>query len=165
MRMQPYQVPADRPTEWVYTADEVAGMLANKRAVIRDWFDVPNRWVFYRSDPAGAPPVEGNGLYVYVNQTSGPTSVMARGRTISAKPQQVDAVDQDALVALARLTIDADMRLKTTFECDSFPNPLHWHFDKVTLADPALGPIQDCVQVSWSLPLDGGDMQHVWALL
>lgn len=166
LRMQPYAAPVDRATEWLYDDDPAIGMLATKRSAVRDWFDVPNRWVFHWSkDPGGDPPVEGAGVYVFVNEANGPTSVAARGRTISARPQQVDVVDQDALVAAASSAIDADLRLKTTFEADSFPNPLHWHFDKITLADPALGPIQDCVQVSWTLPLDGSDMSHVWALL
>jgi hypothetical protein len=166
LRLQPYEAPVDRATEWLYNADPDIGMLALKRAAIKDWFDVPNRWVFYWSkDPGGAAPVEGAGIYVHVNTTNGPSSVAARGRVISARPEQIDVVDQDALVAAASAKIDADMRLKTTFEADSAPNPLHWHFDKVTLADPDLGPIQDCVQVSWTLPLDGSDMSHVWALI
>lgn len=166
LRMQPYAAPVSRPAEWVYDAEPATSMIASKRAAVRDWFDAPNRWVFFwAKDPATAPPVDGNGLYVFVNQTNGPTSVAARGRTISARPQQVDAVDQAALVALAGQSIDADMRLKTTFEVATFPNPLHWHFDKTTLADPALGPVQDVLSVSWSLPLNGADMTHVMSLL
>jgi hypothetical protein len=166
MQARPYVNPIDRPTEWLYDADPDAGMLAAKRASIKDWFDVPNRWTFFWSkDPSTDPPIEGNGIYTFVNQTNGPTSVSARGRTIAAKPMQVDAVDQDALIAAASISIDADLRLKTTFEASTFPNPLHWHFDKLTLADPALGPIQDVLNMSWSLPLNGSDMTHVWSLI
>jgi hypothetical protein len=167
LRMERYILPTDRGTEWVYDSDAATSMLALKRKVKHDVFDAPNRWVFYWSkDPSGgAPPVPGAGIYIFQNDSNGPTSVDARGRVISAKPQRIDAVDQAALEATAQLTIDADMRLKTTFEIPAFPNPLHWHFDRLTVADPGLGPTADVLGMSWTLPLDGGDMTHTWSVL
>jgi hypothetical protein len=90
---------------------------------------------------------------------------MARGRVISAKPQQIDVVDHNALVAKAQQSIDADMRLKTTYELSTFPNLASWHFDKYTLADSGLGPISDVLGVKWSLPLDGSNMVHEWSMI
>jgi hypothetical protein len=166
LRVQPYLVPSDRSIEWTYTDDPSTSMIAPERAIVRDWFDAPNRWVFYwNKDPAEAPPIAGAGLYVFVNQFEGPTSVAARGRVISAKPQQIDVVDHNALVARAQQSIDADMRLKTTYELATFPNPASWHFDKYTLADSGLGPISDVLGVKWSLPLDGSNMVHEWSMI
>lgn len=166
LRIQQYLLPSDRSVEWVYDIEASTSMLAPNRAVIRDWFDVPNRWVYFWSkDPEGAAPVEGAGLYVFNNTLEGPTSQAARGRVISAKPEQIDAVDQTALVAAAQQKIDADLRLKTTFEVITSPNPLHWHFDKVTMMDPALGPISDALSVRWTLPLNGDDMTHELSLI
>jgi hypothetical protein len=166
MQVRPYLLPRDRSIEWVYDDKPTTSMIAPGRAIIRDWFDVPNRWVFFWSkDPENAAPVEGTGIYTYVNQYDGPTSVQARGRTISAKPQQIDAVDQAALVDKAQQSIDADMRLKTTYELSTFPNPLSWHFDRLTIIDSGLGPIADVLAVKWTLPLDGSNMSHEWSLL
>jgi hypothetical protein len=166
LRMTPYDVPTDRAPEWLYDVDPVSSMLGQARSVTRDYFDAPNRWVFYwAADPAEAAPVEGAGVYVYVNDRDGPTSVAARGRTITAAPQQLDVVDQNALVSLARSKIDADLRLSTTFDVTVAPNPLHWHFDRVLLNDPELGPLSDALVTKWSLPLDGTDGTQAWSLL
>lgn len=166
LRIQPYLLPADRQVEWVYDDDPLSSMIAPKRAVIRDWFNVPNKWTFFwGKDPQGSPPVLGAGLYIYTNDYSGPTSIAARGRTIAAKPEQIDAIDHNALIVAATQKIDAVLRLATTYEVPTAPNPAHWHFDKLTLADPGLGPIADVQGVSWQLPLNGGDMTHVWSLL
>lgn len=168
LQMTPYVSPTNRATEWLYTTDPNTSMLANERKMIRDWFDAPNRWVFYWSkDPSTAAPVEGAGVYTFVNERNGPTSVQARGRVITAAPVQIDAVDQSALIAAAQLTIDADLRLKTVFEVSTFPNPLHWHFDRVTLNDPSMHPLADVVVSKWNLPLKpvGDDMKQTWSLL
>jgi hypothetical protein len=93
------------------------------------------------------------------------TTVAARGRTITAAPQQVDAVDQPSLIAAAQQRIEADLRLMTTFAVSTAPNPAHWHFDRVVLEDPAVGPLTDCLVTRWTLPIKGGDMTHEWSKL
>jgi hypothetical protein len=166
LQVRPYQTPTDRAAEWLYTSDLVTSMLGVKRTVTRDMFDAPNRWVhFWSQAPEGSQPVEGAGIYTYQNDTNGPTSVAARGRVISAKPVSVDVVDQAALVAFAQQRIDSDIRLKTTWDVTTFPNPLHWQWDRLAVADAAAGPIVNVLAVSWSLPLDGGDMTQTWSVL
>jgi hypothetical protein len=166
LRMTPYLLPSARASEWLYGTDVASSMLGPDRAVTRDFFNAPNRWVFYWSqDPSGAAPVDGAGLYTYVNQANGPTSVASRGRVITAAPQQLDVVDQTALVAAAQSKIDADLRLATTIDMPVAPNPLHWHFDRVTVDDPGVGPLAEVLVVKWSLPLDGGDGAQVWSVL
>lgn len=166
LRMQPYQVPTDRAPEWYYDIGLYTSMLAPERARIEDTFAAPNRWVFFwNKDPAASAPVEGNGIYTFTNNNIGPTSVEARGRVISAAPEQIDVADQDSLVNAAQARIDADMRLKTTFEVKSHPNPAHWHFDRLAVNDPALGPLMDVLVTKWSLPLNGDWMTQEWSLL
>ena len=167
VRCVPYVNPRDRAPEWLYTVEGAASMLGLRRRYTADYFNAPNRWVAVRtSDPDGLPPTEGDGLYIYVNETDGPTSTRARGRTITAPLIQVDAASQAALVAAAQQRIDADMRLRTTVSLATAPNPLHWHFDRLALQDTALGQaVTDVVGVSWTLPLDGADMTHEWASL
>jgi hypothetical protein len=166
LHMSPYVRPLDRTTEWLYSTDLSASMLSPQQTKVQDYFNAPNRWVFYWSnDPSGTAPIEGAGIYTFINYDYGPTSVNARGRVITAPPQQVDAVDQNALVTQAQNSIDADLRLKTTFKLGVFPNPLHWHFDRVTVAGSQLGPIMDVLVQKWSLPLGGGDGSQEWQLL
>lgn len=166
LRVQQYIAPTDRATEWLYTSDEATSMLAPKRVITRDLFDAPNRWVYYwAKDPSEAQPVEGAGIYTYVNDSTGITSVEARGRVISAKPERIDVADQSSLVAAAQQRIEADLRLKTVVEVETFPNLASWHFDRVTIADTALGPIADALAVRWTLPLSGADQSHEWSLI
>ncbi len=141
-------------------------MVSPKRTVARDYFNAPNRWVAVRSNIAeGETPVEGNGIYTYVNYYQGDTSVEARGRTITAPLMQLDVADQETLVKRAQITIDADMSPNTTFDLQTSPNPLHWHFDRLLVNDPAIGIGLNCLCTEWTLPLDGSDMTHKWSLL
>lgn len=166
LRCQPYQSPSQRRPEWQYSADPYTSMLTPHRSIERDFFKAPNRWVFYRQNNTdGAPPTEGNGLYTYVNEREGDTSVEARGGRVITRPVGVDAADHASLVATATRIIDNDLRIKTSIPAGTAPNPLHWHFDRLELADPALGPIADVLDTAWTLPLDGGDMTHEWTVL
>jgi hypothetical protein len=173
LRVQPYITPRDRAAEWAYRADDPAvSMLTSDRAVIRDYYESPNRWVavvsnsWSTTDAEGneveITPTENNGIWTYVNQTTGPTSVEAReGRTIT-RMLSIEAADQASLIAAAQVSIDADLRLSTTYEMGTAPNPLHWHFDRVILHDPELAELRDVMVTSWTLDLDGGDMSQRW---
>ncbi|MFI5833219.1 hypothetical protein ACIA5A_06030 [Micromonospora sp. NPDC051300] len=167
LRCGPYQNPRDRAPEWLYTVDDATSMLTSRRTLADDYFDAPNRWVAVRSNNVdGAAPVEGNGLWTYQNDVDGPTSVQARGRVITAPLLQLDVADQAALVAAARQQIDADRRRRTTVTVGTSPNPLHWHFDRLAVADPAMGSaLLDVMCTSWVLPLDGADMSHDWSTI
>ncbi|MFD6565397.1 hypothetical protein [Micromonospora profundi] len=165
LRCQPYQLPSERPPEWVYGGG-AASMLSPARSVDRDFFEAPNRWVFVRQNNVDdLPPYEGNGIHTYQNDYAGETSVEARDGRVITKVEFVDAADHEALVRQAQITIDADMRVATTVRVATSPNPLHWHFDRLLIDDPDLGRWADVLGTSWTLPLDGGDMQHEWTLL
>lgn len=162
LRARAYQVPTMRTPEWVYDTGDNTSLLSTKRTVTRDFFDAPNRWVFVRSnEPDGTTPVDGNGIYTFINQSDGPTSVDARGRVISTVVP-TEAADQDALVASASQTIAEQQRIDVKVVASTAPNPLHWHQDRILLSDPAIGEDIDVLETSWSLPLDGSDMDHAW---
>ena len=164
----PYIRPEDRGVEWVYRATGNDSLILPDRKLSEDWYLAPNRWVAVRSSGADeAPPVEGNGVYTKVNQTNGRTSVEARGgRVITAPLIRVEATDQSALVAAVDKQSTEDMRLHRTVVASTSPNPLHWHFDRLAVYDPALGSaFFDCLSTSWRLPLDGEAMAHEWTVL
>lgn len=165
MRVQPYQLPSDRPAEWLYDTGLFTSLLAPERVASRDFFDVPNRWVVYWTNQlVGVPPVEGAGIYTYTNESVGDTSVEARGRTIT-RVIGVEAADQVSLVARAQSIIDADRSLPTKLKVATDPNPLHWHFDRAFLNDPDFGPPADVLCTQWTLPLDGARMTHEWTVI
>lgn len=166
LRCQPYQLPRDRAPEWLYDSDQRTSMLGPQRSVERDYFEAPNRWVVVRqNDIDGPPPTEGNGVYTWQNEDQGDTSVQGRDGRIITKVVYVDAADQAALERLAEVMIDADMRIPTTLRVSTSPNPLHWHFDRLRVDEPAIGPYADVLGTSWTLPLDGSDMTHEFSVL
>lgn len=168
LRCEPYIVPQDRDIEWTYSTDPATTMLSNDRTISRDYFDAPNRWVFYRTNLAdGTAPVEGDGIWTYQNDSIGDTSVEARGGLVITKTLGIDAADQAALMATGQITIAADMDIPEVHNVKSFPNPLHWHFDKITLLDPSGSYVNDAQCTSWDLQLPPSldDMQQNWTIV
>jgi hypothetical protein len=164
LRCEPYLSPGERAVEWTYdTTDQATSMLAVKRIISRDYYNAPNRWVAIRNnDVAGTTPVEGNGVYTYVNQYNGLTSVEARDGRVITSILQLDAADQAALIAQTNKAIETDLRLQTKYTVESSPNPLHWHFDKLIYKDNEIGTEVKVMSTNWELPLLGGNMRHNW---
>jgi hypothetical protein len=166
IRLQPYLTPRDRAAEWSYTDDRYRSMIGPQRTKERDFFDTPNRFVFWISNmPDDVAPVEGNGIYTYENQNDGDTSIEARGRTITYPPEGIEAVDHAALVAAAEARIDAVTSVKTKVKLPTAPNPLSGHLDKYHVYDQGLSFLGDVASGQWALPLDGSDMAHEWTEL
>lgn len=165
LRCHPYIRPIDRGSEWTYDVGGLTSMLATARSSHRDFTLAPNRWVFVRQNNIDStPPTEGDGVYTYVNELAGDTSVAGRKRTITKKVS-VDVADQVSLLAAAQRTIDADTHIPVKVAAETFPNPLHWHFDLLNLDDPALGPATHVLGTRWTLPLDGGNQSHEFTIL
>lgn len=165
MRVQPYVTPRDRASEFTYSVSNDEAIAGQDPEVTRDFDRTPNRWVGYRQNEIdGAPPVDGAGRYEFVNGSSGDTSVLARGRTIT-RVESFDVADQAALVAAVEAMAAADMTVSTKIEHTSSPNPLHWHFDRLTVLDPRLGGAVEVLATVWELPLDGGDMSQEWTVI
>ena len=170
LRSGPYIAPLDRSPEWVYYGTGDASQLPIARTGTRNLFDAPNRWIAVRrNNIEGAAPVEGDGVYTYVNQSLGPTSVEARGgRVITAPLISVDAADQSALIAAVQARAAADMSNPTKYELalPSPGNPLHWHFDRVYVVDPSIG-LADVLVTKWTYPLAPSTdaMAQTWTVL
>lgn len=168
LRCEPYTSPAERAAEWVYTGDGATSQLSVVRTITRDYFDTPNRWIAVRQNNIEGPtPEEGNGVFTYINELVGPTSVEARGRVITAPLIMVDAADQAALETAVFQRASADMSVPTTIELGlPVANPLHWHFDRCYVVDSALG-IHDVLVTRWVLPLapSTADMTMSWTVL
>jgi hypothetical protein len=168
LRVEQYTNPAERGYEWVYTDDQATTMMSARRTVSYDYFSAPNRWVILQSNVVeGATPVEGAGLYTYVNDSVGDTSVQARRGLVITRVEGVDVADQSSLIARAQSIIDADMTIPTLIRVEVSPNPLHWHFDRLLIGDSSSIPVADVMCTQWSLPLppDSGDMVQQWRVL
>lgn len=166
LRCEPYQTPRERAEEWTYDTDPDTSMLSTNRVVTQELTKAPNRWVFYQQNRTdGAPPVDGDGRYEYINQFSGQTSVEARGGRTVSRVVGLDVADHAALEASAQRTIDADIQVATHIDAETAPNPLHWHFDVLRMDDPAVGPPAKVLGKSWTLPLNGDDMTHEWSVV
>lgn len=161
-----YETPETRQSEWTYDTDPNYSILSPEREYERDFFNAPNRWVAIRSSNTdGVTPVPGNGVYTYTNQNKGETSVQGRGGRIINRILQFDAVDQTALIAQTMSAVETDLTLKTKITVKTDANPLHWHFDRLTLTDPEAGANLQVIESEWTLPLDGSQMSHVWSTL
>jgi hypothetical protein len=167
LRLDASVLPQHRSIEWTYTDDPDTTMLAPRRDVEFDFFDAPNKWVFFRSnDVESSAPVEGNGIYTYLNQSVGPTSVDARGGLVVPRVEGVDAADHAALVVQAQAAIQADMDVPTLVNVDVAPNPLHWHFDRLYVQDAGglPGAHVQCTEWSFTL-LEAADMPQSWRVI
>lgn len=166
LRIQQYISPTARANEWTYDTGSLTSMLGTKRSTHRDFAKAPNRWVFVRQNNVDDKPlVEGDGIFIYNNIRDGDTSQEARRGRVITKKVQLDAADQASLEAAAQITIDADQSIPVKVSATTQPNPLHWHFDIITIDDPAMGPLRRAQSTAWTLPLDGSEMQHEWTIL
>ena len=69
------------------------------------------------------------------------------------------------LMRAAQLTIDADTTINAKVTTKTGPNPMHWHFDRITLDDSALGVPVDALATQWTYSLNGADMSHEWTVI
>jgi hypothetical protein len=161
LRCEPYVLPQLRQVEWTYTDDRVSTMLGPDRRRSQDYTFAPNRWVVFRQNNVDdTPPVEGNGMFTYQNDSVGITSVNARGGLVITKRVGVDAADQGALIAQANQIIQTDMDVPAVWTVPVSPNPGHWHFDRLFVDTAQL--LADVQCTGWTLPLDGSNMTLTW---
>jgi hypothetical protein len=161
----PYTAPEERQAEWTYDDGEFTSELGPQQVIKHDFYRAPNRWVgVINNAQEGETPTEGAGMFTYQNDSDGETSVEARGRVIQAPRIEVDAADQAALVTAVMQQVARDKVIDTMIEANTTPNPLHWHFDILKLTTAELGTLK-LRENEWSLPLDGGQMTHIWAVV
>ncbi len=152
-RSEPYMPPSDRGVEWVYDAGSSDTTVGEQRTAIFDFFDAPNRLVAVSDDPEAD-----LAAVVLTNDTDGPTSIVGRGRTITAV-RRFEAADVAALTSQAVEEFAQLSKVAEEFTVTVSPNPLMGHMDIVRLIDPELGVDRKCLVRSWKLDLAGGDMQ------
>lgn len=156
--------PGNMPPEWYYTRGLYDGQMVPESEIVHDFFATPNRWVGINgSTNTTTTPTEGNGVFTYINQNQGETSVNDRGQTIT-KVMTVTAADQAALMAAVMAEVAKDKNVGTTMEARTSANPLHWHQDVVSVETVELGIVR-MQEVKWVLNLRTGDMGHSWAVI
>jgi hypothetical protein len=168
IRCEPYVLPIEREAEWTYSDNQYTTMLGTEREIVYDFFDAPNRWVYYRTNLAeGEAPVEGNGIYTYENTSVGDTSVTARNGLVITRMVGVDVADQAALIAQANIGIQADQHIPTLINIKTAVNPLHWHFDRLFLKDGTKIPASDVQCTEWTIQLPPSleMMDQRWTIL
>jgi hypothetical protein len=166
LRCEKYQRPDDRAHEWYLPSGTFDSILGDDAEIEFDFHESPNRWVGIRSNnPEDATPVEGDGVYTYVNDDVGPTSVSARRNLVITRQESLDVVSQADLVTRVQSMADADMSVPTTITTTTGPLPLAWHMDRYLIDDPDIGPVTDVLGTAWSLPLNGDEMTHQWTAL
>jgi hypothetical protein len=160
-RSGPYVKPALRPSEWTFDVGSLqVGIVASNRSVAADVWGVPNWWRVIRNDMTTTP-VEGAGRYTTTNALAGAASIASLGRIVRAPVQYLDAASQTDLVTQGNKIKSAAMSVPEIITARLSPFPIAWHFDRVTYSDAALGTDRPAQCRSWSLPLDGGDMDYV----
>lgn len=159
---QPVTTPA---VEWVYDRGMFTGQLVPGQDIIHDYFATPNRWVGIQgnTDATGTAPTEGDGVFTYVNETDGETSVTERDQVIT-KVMTVTAADQAALITAVLAEAANDKVVGTSIEASTSGNPLHWHDDVVSVETLELG-IRTVQETRWSMDLKTGDMSHSWSVI
>lgn len=165
MRVQPYQIPRDRGSEMTLSASIAEAILAQDPTVNRDYDKVPNRWIGYRQNEIdGVPPVDGDGRYEVTNDSNGDTSVEGRGRTLT-RVESFDVSSQASLIAAVEAMAAADTSIAVKIDHATSPNPLHWHFDRLTVLDSRLGGAVEILGTAWELDLNGANMAHEWTVI
>lgn len=151
-RSGPYRPVETRPVGWVFdTADQATNLVHEDRTRTEDVWRAPNWWRFVRSN-MDVTPVEGDGIYTVVNQSSGPTSVDELGRTVR-KVVFLDAADQASLVEQGNRVIAEDRAVERSFDLSIEPLPVLGHGDVAHFIDEG---VLDLIEVaSWTVNLDG----------
>lgn len=154
----PLRTPAQRPTVWRFnTTDPATSIVYPERTLDRALADIPNVWVFYaRSSSRVFAPVEGDGIYRVENLSDGPTSINARGGGrlgVQARSYELDATDQESLVAQGDEIVAADKAAAGKLSQASALVPVLWADDVVEVVDAQIGGPGRWLVERWSADL------------
>lgn len=160
----PYAAPADRPIEAVFSADDPnLSLVGVGRVQSQDLFPVPNWWRFILRGAATAV-TEGAGQYTYQTPDADPSSAVSLGYT-KRSVVFLDAADQASLVAQGTQIVTNDRQVRQTLNVTTAPWPGAGHFDVYTYTDAAIGGSVRVQEASWTMPLNGSDVTHVWEVV
>jgi hypothetical protein len=155
-QVKPWINPNDRTVEFQYLTDDVSVTLPDASQTL-DLFGRPNRWVFYVSNPdRPALRVERTN-----NNPASPTSIVSRGRTITAMVPVDDAVDLFVLGQIADQRVLGSTMVYDEVEFSTGLMPHHENLDLYTIGYDDLTVSGNYVEVTWEMPLEqGGAMTH-----
>ncbi len=172
LRSGPYLAPTQLQPEYAFDLTLDQGIeVEDPRTLTNDLWQAPNNWLFINENVSG--PVVGAGIYQYTNQSWGPSSVDAVGRTIT-DVVYLNAADQATLEGLAKQQINQAIQLVDELSVKLSPFPVSWHLDVVTVNDPKLvaamqpppaSGIATCQGQTWSLASDGSDGAQTWQII
>jgi hypothetical protein len=161
-RSEPYATPAVRPPEFTFDADDVdVTIVGQTRTLIEDIWKVPNQWKFVQQNRTTVP-TDGDGLYTVPNQSTGPTSIDARGGLKWVKRTVVDVADQASLVAYGDRVVAADKRTASIIKATTGPFPAAGHHDVFLYVDSELGGTRKVQATEWEFDLTGSDVTWTW---
>jgi len=158
-RSAPYVSPSDLPRVWTYNADSERSTVSEQRTSVADYYGAANRVIGYNDDISNDIPTIANGGIVELsNAADGPTSIAARGRTITRPIISGTYASTEALTAAVQAALDVEKRVANFVELRVGASAVHGHFDAVRYMDSAIPVDGNFVVTAWSLPLDGSDM-------
>lgn len=155
-RSEPVRPLEERGVEHVFdTSDTATDLLGADRSEEYDAWSAPNVWTFVgRNWPTK--PVDGNGVYIFRNETDGLSSIASVGE--NPVTHWLDIADHALLVAEGDRIIEADRRRERRFTVSSDPLPIAGHRDIVELRD---GGTHKLMVSSWEEPTSG---KGTWVL-
>lgn len=154
---EPHELLDDRTVEWTYSTTSPTTTVVDDGSEKKDFFNIPNKFIFINDDIRLDVPSIENGLYVVVNEADGQTSIASRGRTIS-RIYRIKAANQTALRLQGDRIVELEQMELNTVLLNVGVNPLHQHYDVVALTEDALDIDNNYVVKSWNLVLGNADM-------
>lgn len=146
LRSSPYQPLGTRGEEWTFdVGDRNTNIVYQDRSLDIDEFYQYNWWRFIRKDYPTALS-EANGQYT-VDRSFGQRKVK--------KVRELDAADQQTLIALGDQEVESDLIRTRTVKIKTGALPALGHFDVFAYDDPALGIFKAQAR-NWSLDLATG---------
>lgn len=148
-------LPQDQSVEWEFDLTDIDNVIVlEDRELDADQYGRPNYWKFVQSG-RDTPPTATDGMYVVQDLEH---QALLNGR-IQRKVEYLNASDQAALVAQGNAVVAEDRQLDETWALTTGALPLAWHRDVVSYIDPALIDARRMVGLSWTMVLDGSDME------
>lgn len=135
-RCEEYRSPAERPSTFIFDADEPETPVGEEREVFEDPWKLPTRWVFrWRNAPDGTSAADRR--YQYDMPDGDPMSAAARG-LVWTSVVDFDAASRDKLVQLGNDRVAADRAMRARYEVTA-AFPAQGHADIYTYRDVAAG--------------------------
>jgi hypothetical protein len=159
----PYIAPEGLAPTFTFDLTKNTGVIvSDSRTLTGDLWQAPNVWVYINESVDD--PVEGDGIYTYVNQSEGQSSVDVQEREIVSVVYGTYP-DQPTMEGVAAQAIDQAIQLTATLAVTVSPFPAAWHFDVFEYIDTPMGGPVVVQSQGWSLASDGSDGAQTWQVV